>query len=190
MSPGFGAMRMPMVDDTRSPDSVPQPKYRMTTEGAGATVSAEETLRGLSDVHSWGILDFVNPIGLGYALSPREVAGFRPHRFRDVPSENKNWVVERIELIGTLQHESPRVYLSENLPRMDELSKHEVRVPDEFETAGMARLTSGDDLYVRQFDQRVRMVGAIRNTKQCLTCHRGQRGDLLGAFSYQLGKPR
>ena len=30
------------------------------------------------------------------------------------------------------------------------------------------------------------MLGAIRSAKQCVQCHGGQRGDLLGAFSYTL----
>ena len=33
---------------------------------------------------------------------------------------------------------------------------------------------------------RVRMVGAVRATTQCLDCHRVERGALLGAFSYDL----
>ena len=32
----------------------------------------------------------------------------------------------------------------------------------------------------------VRMVGAIRSTTQCVSCHDCERGDLLGAFSYTL----
>ena len=30
---------------------------------------------------------------------------------------------------------------------------------------------------------RVRVLGAIRAAKQCIDCHGGGRGDLLGAFS-------
>jgi len=32
----------------------------------------------------------------------------------------------------------------------------------------------------------VRMVGAIRMAETCMKCHEGKRGDLLGAFSYDL----
>ncbi len=30
------------------------------------------------------------------------------------------------------------------------------------------------------------MLGAVRSAKQCVKCHGGSRGDLLGAFSYTL----
>jgi mono/diheme cytochrome c family protein len=30
------------------------------------------------------------------------------------------------------------------------------------------------------------MLGAVRSTRQCVACHGGDRGDLLGAFSYAL----
>jgi hypothetical protein len=33
---------------------------------------------------------------------------------------------------------------------------------------------------------RILMVGAIRAAKQCTSCHAVERGDLLGAFSYEL----
>jgi hypothetical protein len=32
----------------------------------------------------------------------------------------------------------------------------------------------------------LRMVGSVRSLKQCIPCHGGRRGDLLGAFSYSL----
>jgi hypothetical protein len=30
------------------------------------------------------------------------------------------------------------------------------------------------------------MLGAARSVSQCIKCHDGERGDLLGAFSYYL----
>jgi len=46
----------------------------------------------------------------------------------------------------------------------------------------LATLRKGEDLYVRED----RMLGSIRSTKQCIACHGGERGVLLGAFSYTL----
>jgi hypothetical protein len=48
-------------------------------------------------------------------------------------------------------------------------------------------LHQGEDLVVAQEGQRLRMLGAIRSVRQCVACHGGARGDLLGAFSYFLG---
>ena len=50
------------------------------------------------------------------------------------------------------------------------------------EADGLDALRKGDELFVRDH----RMLGAVRATKQCLECHGGNRGDLLGAFSYTL----
>jgi hypothetical protein len=34
------------------------------------------------------------------------------------------------------------------------------------------------------------MLGLARSVKQCVACHGGARGDLLGAFSYVLRRER
>jgi hypothetical protein len=77
-------------------------------------------------------------------------------------------------------------YLSDNLPRMDELREAATRPLDVFETAGLASLRGGEDLFVRESADGLRMLGAVRSLKQCVNCHGGERGDLLGAFSYTL----
>jgi hypothetical protein len=47
-------------------------------------------------------------------------------------------------------------------------------------------LRKGEDLYFHGTEDKARMMGSIRAVKQCLQCHGGSRGDLLGAFSYGL----
>ena len=37
---------------------------------------------------------------------------------------------------------------------------------------------------------RIRMVGSLRAGKDCMECHSIRRGELLGAFSYELVPPR
>jgi hypothetical protein len=32
----------------------------------------------------------------------------------------------------------------------------------------------------------IRILGALRASQQCLECHQVRRGDLLGAFSYDI----
>jgi hypothetical protein len=61
----------------------------------------------------------------------------------------------------------------------------ETRPLDFFELAGLAELREGKATYVRHKDGVVRMLGALRASDQCLTCHAAARlGDLLGALSY------
>jgi hypothetical protein len=163
----------------------------------------------LVGIHSAGTLDFVNPWGWGYVRSRREVVGFLPHRFSKVPDADKwyeirrdllrvenafdrtranAWQVQRIELVGLLKHPEPVAYLSDKLPAMDELRGAPTRPLDEFETSALGVIRKGDDGFAARRSDVVRFVGAIRSAEQCVQCHGGERGDLLGAFSYTLRK--
>lgn len=114
------------------------------------------------------------------------VAGFRPHRFSKVPEPVEKWEVRRLELVGLLLNPTPKVYVSDHPPRMAEVKRLPTREPDGFEADGLKAIRGGEDLYSRGDDRAARMVGAIRSVGQCVECHGGQRGDLLGAFSYSL----
>jgi hypothetical protein len=136
-------------------------------------------------LHSAGLLDFVNPRGWGYIQSRERVAGFLPHRFTKVP-EAEMLQVQRIELVGLLKNPDPVVYLSDRLPAMTELRDVPTRPLDAFETAGLDVVRNGEDGFAARRGEVVRFVGAIRSAKQCVECHGGERGGLLGAFSYTL----
>jgi hypothetical protein len=138
---------------------------------------------------------------MGYVDGRRRAAGFVPHSFTqeagvldttDDPYGNwkgldDDWKVVRLELVSLLKHDPPAVYLSKNLPRMDELQGAPTRPLNGFEVNALPRLGSGDeDVVVEDLPGVVRMVGALRAGEDCLACHRGSRGDLLGAFSYEL----
>ena len=74
---------------------------------------------------------------------------------------------------------------------MDELDQVPTRALDEFEAMGLEALRRGDALFVRDTAGGTkRMLGPLRSTKQCITCHGCEYGDLLGAFSYTLAKGR
>jgi hypothetical protein len=94
--------------------------------------------------------------------------------------------LQRIDLIGLVVHEEPVVYVSDFLPRMDELRAAPTRPVDEFEAAGLRALERGEELFVRDQGRERRMLGAIRAVRQCVSCHECERGDLLGAFTYRL----
>jgi hypothetical protein len=139
----------------------------------------------LRDLHLDSVLNFVNPRGFGWIVSRQKVAGFQAHQFNKVP-QAKEWKIQTLELVGLLMHEEPVVYLSDELPRMDKLRKVPTRPLNVFETAGIQRLHEGDDLFIRETSETIRMLGAVRSIDQCVKCHGGDRGDLLGAFSYRL----
>ena len=69
---------------------------------------------------------------------------------------------------------------------MGQLRAAPTRPLDKFESLGLFTVQQGDDLFISRDGEGVRMLGAIRSTKQCVACHGGERGDLLGAFSYTL----
>jgi hypothetical protein len=69
---------------------------------------------------------------------------------------------------------------------MDELRAAPTRAPDAFETAGLGAIRKGEEGFAAQRPDVLRYLGAIRSAKQCVECHGGQRGDLLGAFAYTL----
>ena len=96
------------------------------------------------------------------------------------------WRIKKLELVGLLVHEQPVVYLTDDLPRMAEVREAKTRVLDPFEANGVSQLKIGKDLYVQEMGRRVRMIGSIRAGQKCLTCHEVKRGDLLGAFTYEL----
>jgi hypothetical protein len=101
-----------------------------------------------------------------------------------VPGKVERWDLQTLDLVGLLLHEQPVGYVSVNLPRMDELRDAPTRPPDDFEATGLEGLRRGEDLFVRESADCRRVLGAVRSTRQCLSCHGGERGDLLRAFSY------
>jgi hypothetical protein len=140
----------------------------------------------LSLMHDESIVDFVNPRGFGYFKDRSHVAGFETHRFSRVPDSKNRWKVQSLELVSLLLHDEPEVYVSDHLPRMDRLHRVSTRPPDRFERFGLDALRQGEDIFISQVEEGVRMLGGVRSVSQCLACHGGERGDLLGAFSYTL----
>jgi hypothetical protein len=147
--------------------------------------SSEDT--DLESFHRESLLDFVNPRGFGWVKSRAEVAGFQPHFFRKMP-KTERWQVRTIELVGLVKNKEPVVYVTGNLPRMEELAKMPTRQLDSFETVGLQILKKGENLSVSQYTAGLRMLGAIRAANNCISCHGGDEGQLLGAFSYALSQ--
>jgi hypothetical protein len=212
-SPGFGVARM-MRPSERSLSSplyegpiALQPGDRVVSpwspgELAQVPVSDEPFLASLFEE---SVSEFVYARGSGYVKDRRHVAGFVPHRFSRVPSPIirgktqddrlsppqvalpvQEWKVRTLDLVGLLLHDEPVVYVSDHLPRMAELRGAPTRPLDRFETYGLAAVRRGEDLLISRDRDGVRMLGAIYSTKRCVACHGGERGDLLGAFSYTL----
>ncbi|MEN1678910.1 MAG: hypothetical protein AAGJ46_04915 [Planctomycetota bacterium] len=130
---------------------------------------------------------------LGWVEDASHVAGFASHALRSPtrlyhpnPS-SRYWQVTRLELIGVLRDPEPVVYLLPGAPIMDQIANAETRPLDDFEAASLEKLQAQSDLeYEIPAEGGLRMVGAIRAAGDCLKCHQAKRGQLLGAFSYDL----
>ncbi len=192
-TPGFGVGRVSGLPIRDLNEGLRPEDQRVRQPNGGSARTHDDTTSdiriregSLLDLHGAGLLDFINHENFGYVKDRRHVAGFQSHRFSKVPEPAEGWRVEMLDLIGLLLHEKPVAYVSADLPRMDELRKAPTRPLDRFESAALEKLRRGEDLAVADTAIGLRMLGAIRNAKQCIECHDGKRGDLLGAFSYTL----
>jgi hypothetical protein len=154
----------------------------------------------LGSFHQVGGRDnFANPVGFGYARDREHVAGFQSHQFRRMAhlgdfqaglregaAAKEKWLVTRLELVSLLRYKEPAVYVSAELPRMDTLNKDRVRPLSDFEGSALAALRGGEEVVTEATTNHIRMLGALRASTQCLECHQVRRGDLLGAFSYDI----
>lgn len=190
---GFGFARMAYVRpraieiETRPPVSLGQPIELTNDYVYAATGAVGEKLQSIVKE------DFLNPEMFGYIASNKTVAGFEAHGFRTFDDDVKprrdaqsEWRLTRLELVSLLRHDPPRVYVSETLPTMDKLEGVPHRALDDFETASLPSLRFQQDLVVDEQENRITMLGALRASNDCLQCHEGKRGRLLGAFSYDL----
>jgi hypothetical protein len=148
--------------------------------------------------------NFVFENGWGYERKPGVVAAFTSHHIGEEklyrpdvgifetrnPARDPigNWRLSQLHLIGLVQHETPTVYLTEHLPQMVQTREIPTRAPDAFESAALAAIADGDELYIGHDEQQhvIRFVGGLRAGKDCISCHGCQEGQLLGAFSYTL----
>jgi hypothetical protein len=194
-SPGFGVARIFRPSESRLSSGLrkvpplPQPISSGYSPGPiGEVAPGPSVWEGepVYRLHRDAIVDFAYPAGFGFIKDRRHVAGFEAHRFSRVPEPQEQWEVQRVELVGLLLHKEPAAYVTEHLPRVDELVEAPTRPLDRFEASALERLRCGEDLLCTETPVGIRMLGAIRSVKQCVDCHGGDRGDLLGAFSYML----
>lgn len=138
----------------------------------------------------------------GYARDVDHVAGFASHQLvepwsirMDRPwgsydstksaAPDRHWVLKSLQLVSLLKHDRPQVYVSKQLPNMQSPGTN-VRNLNPFERRSLQELYAGEDLCIEGRENQVRMLGSLRAIRQCLDCHTVDRGELLGAFSYEL----
>jgi hypothetical protein len=172
------------------PDSGATPSESVSLREVGGAVPPSEPANepDLHEMRQADLLSFFKPNRFGLVRDREHVAGFVSHRFskRIEGQQARRWTLDRLELVSLLKFKAPAVYLSETLPRMDKLSDVRTRPLDEFERQALTALRAGEDLQKQYEGERLRLLGSIRAAQQCLKCHDVERGELLGAFTYQL----
>lgn len=150
----------------------------------------------LTEMHDESWQAFASRHRNGHAKDVDHVAGFASHAIakRPVaerfwgprPKDERIWQVRHVELVSLLKFAEPRVYVSRDLPKMEELRTTATRELTKYESSALQQLRSGKDTATDSRLNHIRMLGAIRAGERCLNCHRVHHGELLGAFSYGL----
>ena len=189
---GQGVRRMPVVVEqvlaasARSDENPHQPEIIGSPDSPQPSASMESIDASLKALHRYGVEEFANAQDFGFVTKDgKQAAGFLAHRFTKPVKSDPRRRLKRFDLIGLLLNPEPVVYVSDKLPRMDELRSAPRRPLDGFETAAINVLRDGEAVVIRDEPTGTRMVGAIRAAKQCLNCHEARRGELLGAFTYR-----
>ena len=105
-------------------------------------------------------------------------------RFRKLSMNGKAYTIMNLSL---LKHKNPVAYLSSfgGLTRKN-YKKAKTRSLTSFEKDALSKLNKGQAAIFNSNPKRLALLGAVRASKDCLSCHHASEGELLGAFSYQL----
>jgi len=153
----------------------------------------------LQDLHLNSLVDFASPAGYGFSVGYLRRSlpdldhwvGFQAHAFRKLPDTLKApdqpgviWRLKSLELVSLLKQKTPHVYVSKNLPRMDELRAAPARDLTAFETEALQAIRKGESIHFHEDRNDLQMMGPLLAADKCTHCHNASQGDLLGAFTY------
>jgi hypothetical protein len=97
----------------------------------------------------------------------------------------EQWVVGKVQLVGLVKHKEPVAYVTEKMPAMKDVKEVPTRELNDFEKNALDAIRGGDNLNAEKVGKEMRVLGPIYAGQRCTTCHEN-KGQLLGAFSYQL----
>jgi hypothetical protein len=162
------------------------PQNGTVVRNARSRSLTESDSSNLKQVHQIGLMDFVNRERFGYFESRDRVAGFTPHTFTKMPAKTADVRILRLELVSLLRFEESCVYVATTLPNMEHLQGVSTRPVNSFEIEALEKLRFDEDIVIEERPDEIVMVGSLRASSICMTCHSVERGDLLGAFSYSI----
>jgi hypothetical protein len=174
--PGFGVRRliMPLDDVVKAPKSLADKDTAEKPSGTGNPVAPGETEKPAKKTH-YDVQD---------AIQGKDPLKFGQDQIL-TDDKKEEWKVRKVLLVGLVKHKAPVVYLTEKMPDMKDIKEVPTRVLDAFEKTALEAIRGGDNLKAEKKGKDLRVLGPIYAGQRCTTCHE-TKGQLLGAFSYQL----
>ena len=142
--------------------------------------------------HADRVAAFIGSEGAGISRRLVPAAIHWPHVVREESEGPKPYGATFQELIGIAMHKIPGAYkanyITDTVSGMDKTKSDKIpfRKLDDFEAAALKKLVAGRDLVTDEQPGKLRLVGAIRASGDCMICHNCKERDLLGAFTYVL----
>jgi hypothetical protein len=140
-------------------------------------------------MHASVVQTFVRSEGLGLSRMPTVHRSTIP----EFAMGDKVYRVKMAQLIGMENHPQPTAYITPGLsPKKSDLQAAvrqktiQTRPVTPFEKEALSQLAAGKQLAFGTHEGSPVMAGALVTTRECLNCHSGQEGRMLGAMSYTL----
>ena len=183
-APGFGVRRMPLdiEDSLRPPSEYPaSTNYLLKWKLGDITMTRQVDKQRVAANERGAHYPFQDMVD-DKASRPAFIGSLRR-----IDSPNKeSWALRSIRLVGLVKHPSPVVYLTDKVPGMNNTADVPTRELNAFEKHGLDALRSGNELKIaRLAGNSIQMMGPLYSGHQCVSCHE-TKGQLLGAFSYEL----
>jgi hypothetical protein len=166
----------------------------------------------VTQMHAVYVEKFIQSSGFGIGRMTQDL-----RNFSELVLNGQPYVVEKVELIGLVKHPEPTAYVISSTrltvppDRKSNDTRDVVWTPPQkalftnnmpglittraltaFETNALVELREGRNEVVGMENGAPAILGAVRARRECLKCHDGESGTLLGAFSYLMalsGKP-
>jgi hypothetical protein len=135
------------------------------------------------DLHAYFVDRFLESEGNGLSRVFQEPMALRDSMRLRITSRN-TYKLDSLDLIGVGKHPDPVAFLGRG--HRTTLIQRLTRPLTPFEERAIAELKAGEDVAVETDHTGRVVVGALRAQEDCLKCHGGKTGDVLGALSYRL----
>lgn len=146
----------------------------------------------VEQMHSAYVEKFIQSSGFGVSRMTQDL-----RNYSELVLNGQHHVVEKVELIGLVKHPAPTAYLTFSTPPQKRLLTNEqvtafikTRALTTFETNALVELRNGRNEIVGAANGAPAILGGVRARKDCLKCHDGKAGNLLGALSYTMALSR